>query len=121
MTVLTTDYERTSPRSLCAEQSPKESDDNKCCSNAIHSRVLNGHLKTVTLTDAVLIQYTLVTCVLNSHLKRVTIPNDVLIQYTLVTCVLKSHLKRVTIPDAVLIQFVLLKMSTIVPETCREI
>ena len=39
----------------------------------------------------------------------------------LVTCVLNSHLKTVTIPDAVLTQFVLLKMSTIVLETCRGI
>ena len=33
---------------------------------------------------------------------------------------LNSHLKRVTIPDAVLIQFDLLRMSTIVFETCRR-
>ena len=39
----------------------------------------------------------------------------------LVTCVLNSHLKRATIPNAVLIQFVLLKMNTIVFETCRGI
>jgi len=33
-----------------------------------------------------------------------------------------THLfSRVTIPDAVLIQFVLLKMSTIVLETCRGV
>jgi hypothetical protein len=36
------------------------------------------------------------------------------------TCVLNSHLKRVTIPDAVLIQFDLLRMSTIMLETCRR-
>ena len=44
-------------------------------------------------------------CVLNSHLKTVTIPDAVLIKYTVVTCVLNSHLKTVTIPDAVLIQY----------------
>jgi hypothetical protein len=30
-----------------------------------------------------------------------------------------SHLQRVTIPDAVIIQFVLLKMGTLMLETCR--
>jgi len=36
----------------------------------------------------------------------------------LVTCVLNSYSQSVTIPDAALIQFDLLKMSTIVLETC---
>ena len=35
-----------------------------------------------------------------------------------VTCALNSHVKTVMIPPAVLIQFFLLKMSTIVLETC---
>jgi len=39
---------------------------------------------------------------------------------TLVTCVPNSHLKRVTVQYAALVQFILLKMSTIVLETCRE-
>ena len=39
----------------------------------------------------------------------------------LVTCVPNIHLKSVTIPDAVLIQFDLLKMSTIVLETCTGV
>ena len=34
------------------------------------------------------------------------------------TCVLNSHLKRVTRPDAVIIQYDLLRMNTIVLETC---
>jgi hypothetical protein len=33
--------------------------------------------------------------------------------------ILSSHLQRVTIPDAVIIQFVLLKMGTLMLETCR--
>ena len=37
----------------------------------------------------------------------------------LVTCGLNIHLKRVTIPDAALIQYDILKMSTVVLETCR--
>ena len=36
------------------------------------------------------------------------------------TCVLNSHLKRVTRTDAVIIQYDLLRMSTIMLETCRE-
>ena len=37
------------------------------------------------------------------------------------TCVLNSHLKRVTRPYVVIIQYDLLRMSTIVLETCRGI
>jgi len=50
---------------LCTEQSPKDSDDTRCCTNTI-----------------VLLKVTspLVTCVLNSHLNTVTIPDAVLIQ-----------------------------------------
>jgi len=39
----------------------------------------------------------------------------------LITCALNSHPKTVTIPYAVVIKLVLLKMSTILLETCREI
>jgi len=35
------------------------------------------------------------------------------------TCAPDGHLLRVTIPDAVLIQFDLLRMSTLLLETCR--
>jgi len=51
----------------------------------------------------------------------------VTVQYTdyerspLVTCVVNSYPERVTIPEAVVIDFDLLKMSTIVLETCRGI
>jgi len=36
----------------------------------------------------------------------------------LLTCILYGCLQRVTIPGAVVIQFVLLKMSTVLLETC---
>jgi len=35
------------------------------------------------------------------------------------TGILYGHLQRVMIPDAVIIEFVLLKMSIVLPETCR--
>jgi len=38
---------------------------------------------------------------------------------TLVTCVMNRHPKKVTIPDVVPVLFDLLKMSTVVLETCR--
>jgi len=44
---------------------------------------------------------------------------DCSVHSPLVACVLNSHLKTVTISDTVLIQFVLLKMNTIMLETCR--
>jgi len=54
-----------SSRNLCTEQSPKDSDDTRCCTNTI-----------------VLLKVTSppVTCVLSSHLKTVTIPDALLIQ-----------------------------------------
>ena len=54
-------------RNLCTEQSPKERDDTRCCTNTIVLQT-TGY------------QSSLITCVLNSHLKTVTIPDAVLIQ-----------------------------------------
>ena len=94
MTVHYTGYQ--SSRNLCTEQSPKDTDDTRCCTDTIVllkvtsppvTSVLNSHLKTLTIPDAVLIQF---------FLLKVTSPP--------VTSVLNSHLKTVTIPDAVLIQ-----------------
>jgi len=59
------------PRNLCTEQSPKDSDNTRCCTNTI---VL------LKMSIIMLETWTLVTCVLNSHLKTVTIPDAVLIQ-----------------------------------------
>ena len=61
---------------LYTEQSPKESEDIRCCTN---TTVLPRHPLWVT------VQYTsyespLETCVLSNHPKRVTIPDAVLIQ-----------------------------------------
>ena len=56
-------------RNVCTEQSPKDSDDTRCCTNTID-------LQTIGYESP------LVTCALNSHLKRVTITDAVLIQLT---------------------------------------
>ena len=58
-----------SSRNLCTEESPKDSDDTRCCTNTIVLQTtgyqsplvtseLNSHLKTVTIPDAVLIKLT---------------------------------------------------------------
>jgi len=38
--------------------------------------------------------------------------------YTMQVCILYGYLQRVTIPEAVVIQFVLLRMSSVLLETC---
>ena len=58
---------RESSRNLCTAQSPKDSDDTRCCTNTIVLQT-TGY------------ESSLVTCGLNSHLKRVTTPDAVLIQ-----------------------------------------
>ena len=60
---------RESSRNLCTEQSPKDSDDTRCCTNTID-------LQTIGYESP------LVTCVLKGRLKTVTIPDAVLMQLT---------------------------------------
>ena len=72
-------------RNLCTEQSPKHSDDTRCCTNTIVLQT-TGY------------ESFLVTCVLHSHLKRVTIPDAVLIQLSFrpqVTRTIISHVRNI--------------------------
>ena len=45
-------------------------------------------------------------------------PYGMQVEYAVCTCILYGCLQRVTIPEAVVIQFVLLRMSSILLETC---